>query len=78
MISRIDGAWHACRHVRRSKNMSGMRFARRKRVSCHVPFMAQGAAQAIEDRATLSTSLANINTRHVPEALNRYDQFLDS
>jgi salicylate hydroxylase len=44
--------------------------------ACHamLPFMAQGAAQAIEDGATLSACLSNIEGRHVPEALRRYER----
>jgi len=43
--------------------------------ACHamLPFMGQGAAQAIEDGATLSACLAQIDTTHVPEALRRYE-----
>jgi len=42
--------------------------------ACHamLPFMAQGAAQAIEDGATLATCLAKTAARDVPEALRRY------
>jgi 2-polyprenyl-6-methoxyphenol hydroxylase-like FAD-dependent oxidoreductase len=39
-----------------------------------LPFMAQGAAQAIEDGAALAACLSNIDTRHVPQALNRYER----
>jgi salicylate hydroxylase len=44
--------------------------------ACHamLPFMSQGAAQAIEDGATLAACLANIGTRDIPEALNRYER----
>jgi salicylate hydroxylase len=44
--------------------------------ACHamLPFMGQGAAQAIEDGATLSRCLSNIDAAHVPEALHRYEQ----
>jgi salicylate hydroxylase len=44
--------------------------------ACHamLPFMAQGAAQAIEDGAALAACLSNIDTRHVPQALNRYER----
>lgn len=44
--------------------------------ACHamLPFMAQGAAQAIEDGATLSACLNNSESRHVPEALRRYER----
>ena len=43
--------------------------------ACHamLPFMAQGAAQAIEDGATLAACLSSIGTQHVTEALNRYE-----
>jgi salicylate hydroxylase len=43
--------------------------------ACHamLPFMAQGAAQAIEDGATLATCLSQTATRDVPEALRRYE-----
>jgi salicylate hydroxylase len=43
--------------------------------ACHamLPFMAQGAAQAIEDGATLATCLSQIDARDVPEALRRYE-----
>jgi salicylate hydroxylase len=42
--------------------------------ACHamLPFMAQGAAQAIEDGATLAECLAQVSTHDVPEALHRY------
>jgi salicylate hydroxylase len=40
-----------------------------------LPFMAQGAAQAIEDGATLATCLSQIESRNVPEALRRYEAF---
>jgi salicylate hydroxylase len=44
--------------------------------ACHpmLPFMAQGAAQAIEDGATLATVLANSDGRNVPEALRAYER----
>ena len=44
--------------------------------ACHamLPFMAQGAAQAIEDGATLAACLSSIGTQHVPEALSRYER----
>jgi salicylate hydroxylase len=44
--------------------------------ACHamLPFMAQGAAQAIEDGATLAACLSQIDTRDVPEALRRYEK----
>jgi salicylate hydroxylase len=38
-----------------------------------LPFMAQGAAQAIEDGATLATSLRHAGAADVPAALARYD-----
>jgi salicylate hydroxylase len=43
--------------------------------ACHpmLPFMAQGAAQAIEDGATLATSLRHAGAADVPAALARYD-----
>jgi salicylate hydroxylase len=43
--------------------------------ACHamLPFMGQGAAQAIEDGATLATCLSQIEARRVPEALRRYE-----
>jgi salicylate hydroxylase len=43
--------------------------------ACHamLPFMAQGAAQAIEDGATLATCLSQTEARSVPEALRRYE-----
>jgi salicylate hydroxylase len=42
--------------------------------ACHamLPFMAQGAAQAIEDGATLAACLSQIGAPDVPEALRRY------
>jgi salicylate hydroxylase len=44
--------------------------------ACHamLPFMAQGAAQAIEDGATLATCLSKTAARDVPEALRRYER----
>jgi salicylate hydroxylase len=44
--------------------------------ACHamLPFMAQGAAQAIEDGATLSACLSQADAGHVPEALRRYER----
>jgi salicylate hydroxylase len=44
--------------------------------ACHamLPFMGQGAAQAIEDGATLSACLSNIDSARVPEALRRYER----
>ena len=44
--------------------------------ACHamLPFMAQGAAQAIEDGATLATCLSDTGLRDVPEALGRYER----
>jgi salicylate hydroxylase len=43
--------------------------------ACHamLPFMAQGAAQAIEDGATLAACLAALDT-DIPAALRRYEQ----
>ena len=43
--------------------------------ACHamLPFMAQGAAQAIEDGATLAVCLSRIDARDVPNALRRYE-----
>ena len=38
-----------------------------------LPFMAQGASQAIEDGATLSACLANIAGDDVAAALRRYE-----
>ena len=38
-----------------------------------LPFMAQGAAQAIEDGATLAACLSRTSARDVPEALRRYE-----
>jgi salicylate hydroxylase len=38
-----------------------------------LPFMVQGAAQAIEDGATLATCLSQADARDVPEALRRYE-----
>jgi salicylate hydroxylase len=42
--------------------------------ACHpmLPSMAQGAAQAIEDGATLAACLSQIGARDVPEALRKY------
>lgn len=44
--------------------------------SCHpmLPMMAQGAAQAIEDGATLAACLAGVAPRNVQAALVRYEQ----
>ena len=44
--------------------------------ACHamLPFMAQGAAQAIEDGATLAMCLAKTAARDAPEALRRYER----
>ena len=44
--------------------------------ACHamLPFMGQGAAQAIEDGAKLAACLAHIEARHIPDALRRYEQ----
>jgi salicylate hydroxylase len=43
--------------------------------ACHamLPFMAQGAAQAIEDGATLAACLSQTAAQNVPEALRRYE-----
>jgi salicylate hydroxylase len=43
--------------------------------ACHamVPFMAQGAAQAIEDGATLASCLTVSGRRDIPAALQRYE-----
>jgi salicylate hydroxylase len=43
--------------------------------ACHamLPFMAQGAAQAIEDGATLAACLSHTAAPEVPEALRRYE-----
>jgi salicylate hydroxylase len=38
-----------------------------------LPFFGQGAAQAVEDAATLATCLAGIDPERVPEALRRYE-----
>jgi salicylate hydroxylase len=42
---------------------------------CHamLPFMAQGAAQAIEDGATLAACMSEIGAQNVAEALRRYE-----
>ena len=44
--------------------------------ACHpmLPFMAQGAAQAIEDGATLTACLACTSRADIPMALHRYEQ----
>jgi salicylate hydroxylase len=44
--------------------------------ACHpmLPFMAQGAAQAIEDGATLTACLAGTSRGDIPTALRRYEQ----
>ena len=44
--------------------------------ACHpmLPFMAQGAAQAIEDGATLTACLARTSRADIPTALHRYEQ----
>jgi salicylate hydroxylase len=44
--------------------------------ACHpmLPFMAQGAAQAIEDGATLTACLARSSRADIPTALRRYEQ----
>jgi salicylate hydroxylase len=43
--------------------------------ACHamLPFMAQGAAQAIEDGATLAACLSQADAQKIPEALRRYE-----
>jgi salicylate hydroxylase len=43
--------------------------------SCHamLPFMAQGAAQAIEDSAALAACLVDIGDRSVADTLRRYE-----
>src|SRR5262249_12054619 len=43
--------------------------------ACHamLPMMAQGAAQAIEDGATLAACLSRVDAPDVPEALLRYE-----
>jgi salicylate hydroxylase len=43
--------------------------------ACHamLPFMAQGAAQAIEDGATLAACLGRLGRGTVPDALRRYE-----
>lgn len=43
--------------------------------ACHamLPFMGQGAAQSIEDAATLASCLSNIPSERVADALNRYE-----
>jgi 2-polyprenyl-6-methoxyphenol hydroxylase-like FAD-dependent oxidoreductase len=43
--------------------------------ACHpmLPFMAQGAAQAIEDGATLAACLAQAGERDIPQALRLYE-----
>jgi salicylate hydroxylase len=44
--------------------------------ACHpmLPFMAQGAAQAIEDGATLTACLVGTSRADIPMALHRYEQ----
>jgi salicylate hydroxylase len=44
--------------------------------ACHpmLPFMAQGAAQAIEDGATLTACLARTSRADIPLALHHYEQ----
>jgi 2-polyprenyl-6-methoxyphenol hydroxylase-like FAD-dependent oxidoreductase len=44
--------------------------------ACHpmLPFMAQGAAQAIEDGATLTACLVGTSRADIPTALHRYEQ----
>jgi salicylate hydroxylase len=43
--------------------------------ACHamLPFLAQGAAQAIEDGATLAGCLAKVDAEGIPAALRRYE-----
>lgn len=43
--------------------------------ACHpmLPFMAQGAAQAIEDGATLAAILSKTDRQHIPQALVAYE-----
>jgi salicylate hydroxylase len=43
--------------------------------ACHpmLPFMAQGAAQAIEDGATLAACLSRLGKRRIAEALALYE-----
>jgi salicylate hydroxylase len=43
--------------------------------ACHamLPFMAQGAAQAIENGATLAACLSKVASRDLPEAFCRYE-----
>jgi salicylate hydroxylase len=43
--------------------------------ACHamLPFMGQGAAQAIEDGATLAACVADMGDRSVPDVLRRYE-----
>jgi salicylate hydroxylase len=43
--------------------------------ACHamLPFMAQGAAQAIEDGVTLAACLSQIPAEEIPKALRRYE-----
>ena len=38
-----------------------------------LPFMAQGAAQAIEDGATLAACLSQTAAQNVPDSLRRYE-----
>jgi salicylate hydroxylase len=44
--------------------------------ACHamLPFMGQGAAQAIEDGATLSACLAHVEAKQIAKALRRYER----
>ena len=44
--------------------------------ACHpmLPFVAQGAAQAIEDGATLAACLAGMSRTDIPTAVRRYEQ----
>jgi salicylate hydroxylase len=45
--------------------------------ACHamLPFLAQGAAQAIEDGAALAACLAKVGAEGIPAALRRYEAF---
>lgn len=44
--------------------------------ACHamLPFMGQGAAQSIEDGASLAACLAGVDSEQVPEALQRHER----
>jgi salicylate hydroxylase len=45
--------------------------------ACHpmLPFMGQGAAQAIEDGATLAACLTQIGARDIPDAFRKYEAY---